>query len=135
MPQTDHKSGTWAGATTDTVLSGVALVAIWYPLVFYSNALLGTAVGARAVTAAVGVLAVGTAYPFVAGSWSLGDLGEYLFLLFAAAFVWGVVTMAVIGMSGQQFSGAESLPQTIMWGLAYLSAYFVVRRTDVTVFS
>jgi len=135
MPQTGRRSGTWVGATADTILSGTALAIVWYPLVFYSNALLGTPLGTRAVTTAVGVLAVGTAYPFVARSWSLGDLGEYLFLLLATAFAWGFVIMAMIGVSGQQFSGSNSLPRVIMWGLAYLSAYFVVRQTDVTVFS
>lgn len=130
MSQTDRRSGTWWGAIIDTILSGVTLVVIWYPLVFYSNALLGTPLGAGGVTAAVGVLALGTAYPFVTGLWSLGDLGEYLFVLFSSVFAWGIIIMAIIGVSGQQFFTTNSIPQTIMWGLAYFSAYFVTCRLD-----
>lgn len=134
MPITKRGGGSWTWATVDTVLSVLALGVVWHPAVSYANALTGTPFGEEVVVFAVGVLAVGTAYPFVAGDWSLGDLGEYLFLLYVAAVIWSVVGMGVILASGIRFSGTSAIPQATVWALAYVSVYVLVFRTNVTIF-
>lgn len=122
------------GATVDTVLSVIVLTLIWFPAVSLMNSLAGRPFGGDLVFRVVVVLAVGTAYPFVAGDWSLGDLGEYLFLLFVAALAWGLVVMGVLVILGIELFSPNPLPQATVWFLAYGSTYYVVFRTDTVLF-
>jgi hypothetical protein len=131
----DHPNQSWSSATADTVLAVVALVLVWFPAVHLLSELAGTLVGDGTVGFATLVLAVGSAYPFVAGDWSFGSLGEFAFVLVCAAVAWSVVGMAVIGAADLQFAGGNRLPQAVAWLLAYASAYVVVVRSDVTVFA
>lgn len=125
---------TWVWATVDTVFSVFAFVVIWYPALHYTNKLVGFPLDESRVAFGVGVLALVSAYPFVAGNVSLGDLGEYLFLFLVAAFGWGIVGMIVIIGSGLVLSGSDVVPQAVVWGLAYFTAYLVVFRTKTTIF-
>lgn len=129
-----RENDSWTWATVDTLLSFSALVVTWYPAVHYANALAGSPLSESTVGFVGGVLALATAYPFVEGEWSLGDLGEYLFVFLASAVGWGIVGLTVIGPSGVRFSGSDPTPQALVWGLAYLTAYGIVFRTDGTLF-
>jgi len=134
MSTEGRESGSWAGATVDTVASVSALAVIWYPALHYANALARSPLTGSTVDFAVTVLAFGSAYPFVAGDFSLGDLGEYLFVLVGAALGWGVVgTIGTVGLD-VRFSGANRAPEAVVWGLAYVTTYVVVCRTRISVF-
>ncbi|WP_231185389.1 hypothetical protein [Haladaptatus sp. DYF46] len=104
-------------------------------MVSLGNAVLGSPASASTVNLVIGVLAVGGAYPVVAGDWSLGQLGEYVFVLTASAFGWGLLGMAVILVSGRTFAGSNPIPQATVWAAASLTAYIVVYRTQLTIFS
>jgi hypothetical protein len=80
-----------------------------------------------------GVLAIGGAYPIVSGNWSLGQLGEYVFVLFASALGWGLLGMLLILVSGLTFSGSNPVPQAVLWVTASLTAYIIVYRTQLSI--
>lgn len=84
---------------------------------------------------ATGVLAVGGAYPVVTGDWSLGQLGEYVFVLFASALGWGLVGVLLILVSGLTLSGSNPAPQAVLWVTASVTAYIIVYRTQLTIIS
>lgn len=122
----------WFGATVDVLLSVLGFLLVWYPLVSVGNAVLGTPVSAATVDLVVGVLALGSAYPVVAGDWSLGRVGEFAFVLVAAAVGWGLVGMVLVLASGVRLSGGNPAPQAAVWAAAYLTAYVVVYRTELS---
>lgn len=124
----------WLGATAETTAVTIVLATIWYPVVATANALAGTPVGGDLVGPALFALALGSAYPFVAGGWSIGDLGEFCFLLLVAGLAWGVVTVTVVAASGAEFTGSDPLPQVALGLPAYAIAYVLAFRTDVQVF-
>lgn len=130
-----QEGDSWAGATVDTVLSILVLVVIWYPAVHYTNILAGYPLSEPNVSVAVSVLAFGSSYLFVAGHLSIGDLGEYLFVLLVSVILWGIFGTIVTIAAGMSFSGSDYTPLAVTWGLAYLSAYIIVFRTKSTVFT
>ncbi len=125
----------WVSATVDFLLAACGFTIVLYPMVSLGNAVLGSPASASTVNLVIGVLAVGGAYPVVAGDWSLGQLGEYVFVLTASAFGWGLLGMAVILVSGRTFAGSNPIPQATVWAAASLTAYIVVYRTQLTIFS
>lgn len=114
----------WATATVDTVVIFVAMVALLFPV----TSALGAAVGfpsgwADAVT---GIVAFGATYPFVAGAWSIGTLGEYFF-----AFV--ATTLVLLGTEGVLLAtGTVGIPvkdpivRLGVWCVVYTTAYMAV---------
>jgi hypothetical protein len=135
MSMEGQEEGSWSLATVDTVLSILALLVIWYPVIYYTNTVAGFPLIESSVNFAVAVLAFGSSYPFVAGHLSLGDLGEYLFLLLASALVWGIIGTIATVAAGMTFSGSNYTPLAATWGLAYLTAYSIVFRTKITIFN
>lgn len=121
-------------ATVDFLLAVVGFILAFYPLVSLGNAILGSPGSAATVNLVVGVLAVGGAYRVVAGDWSLGELGEYVFVLTAAAFGWGLIGMLVVLTAGLTLSGSNPVPQAVLWATASLMAYIVVYRTQLSIF-
>lgn len=125
----------WASATVDFLLSVFGFILALYPLVSIGNAILGSPGSVATVNVVVGVLAVGGAYPVVAGDWSLGQLGEYVFVSIASAFAWGLIGMLLILASGLTLSGSNPVPQAVLWTTASLTAYIVVHRIELSIFS
>ncbi|MFC7045184.1 hypothetical protein ACFQH6_06965 [Halobacteriaceae archaeon GCM10025711] len=116
------------GATVDVSLAVAALAVVCYPAVSVGNALLGAPLDDATVRLAVGVVALGGAYPFVAGDWSLGRLGDYVFAFVVAAFAAGVVGAAVVLLFDLDVAGSDPLPQGLLFATAYLVAYLVAFR-------
>jgi hypothetical protein len=108
---------------------------VLYPMVSLGNAVLGSLVSASMVNLIVCVFALGGAYPVVAGDWSPGRIGEYIFVLIASVITWGLIGMVIVLTSGVSISGSNIVPQAMVWVAAYLTAYFVVYRTQVSVCS
>lgn len=134
MATADQGLASWLSATLDVILAGIGFVLVLYPMISLGNAVLGSPVTASTVNLIVGVLALGGAYPVVAGDWSLGQLGEYVFVLLASAIGWGVIGMLVVLASGVTLAGSNRVPQAVVWSAAYLTAYIVVYRTTLRVF-
>ncbi|WP_080506811.1 hypothetical protein [Halorubrum distributum] len=124
----------WLSATLDFFLSIIGFIIVWYPAVSLGNAILGFPVSASTSNLLVGVLAFGGSYPVIAGDWSLGQLGEYIFVLFASAIGWGLVGMTAVLASGVSISGSNLAPQAAVWVAAYLTAYIVVYKIQRSIF-
>jgi hypothetical protein len=134
MTTASRRTDSWVSATVDVVLAVVGFAFVWYPMVSLGNAVLGAPLAESRVTLVVGVLAFGGAYPVVAGDWSLGRLGEFVFAMTTAALGLGVLGMGFVLAAGVTLPGSSRIPQAIVWSGAYLLAYFVVYRTGVTIF-
>jgi hypothetical protein len=134
MATASDRARSWLSATVDVLLAVFGFVLVWYPAISIGNAVLTEPVSNSTVSLLVGVLALGSAYPVVAGEWSLGAVGEFVFVLIAAAFGWGLVGMLLLLGSGQSLSGATRLPQALVWAAGYLTAYVVVYKIQITVF-
>jgi len=124
----------WLSATFQVLLAVVGIAVVLYPIASLGNTLLGSPVSPATVNLIVGVLALGAAYPVVAGDWSLGRLGEYVFALVVSAVCWGVVGMVLVVVSGIHLSGSDPVPQAALWTAAYLSAYVLVYRFRLPIF-
>lgn len=135
MATAERGSDSWLSATLDLLLSVLGFALVWYPMVSLGNAVLGFPVSTSTSHLLVGVLALGGSYPVVAGDWSLGQLGEYIFVLIASALGWGLIGMIAVLASGVSISGSNPAPQAAVWAAAYLTAYIVVYRTQWSVFS
>ncbi|CCQ35146.1 hypothetical protein HLRTI_003408 [Halorhabdus tiamatea SARL4B] len=124
----------WVTATVDFLLAVFGFVLAFYPLVSLGNAVLGSPGSAATVNLVVGVLAFGGAYPVVAGDWSLGRLGDFAFVLIASAIGWGIIGMVSVLALDVTISGSNRMPQAIVWGAAYVTAYLVVYRTELSIY-
>jgi len=134
MASPARESDSWAAATLDFLLAAGGFVLVWYPIVHFGNALLGAPATDATVNLVVGVLAFGGAYPVVAGDWSLGRLGEFVFVLFAGVLGWGAVGAVLVLASGASLSGGDVAPLTLVWAAAYATAYAVVYRRGIRIF-
>lgn len=117
-----------AGATADVLSAVVALAILVYPAAHLGNALLGSPVPAGTLRLLVGVLALGGAYPFVAGDWSLDALVDAFLAFVAAVVVAGVLGGVVIAALDLGISGGNPTPQAVAVGAAYVVAGLFVRR-------
>ena len=134
MATANSELDSWLSATLDFLLSFVGFIIVWYPMVSLGNAVLGFPVSTSTSNLIVGVLAFGGSYPVVAGDWSLGQLGEYIFVLLASTIGWGLVGIVALLVSGVTISGSNLAPQAAVWAAAYLTAYVVVYKTQRTIF-
>lgn len=132
MATAERDSSTWFSATCDLLLAVLGFALVWYPFVSLGNAVLGTPVADTTVTAVVGVLALGGAYPVLAGDWSLGRLGEFVFALTASAFAWGILGMLCVLAFDLTIAGSDRRPQAAVWAVAYATAYLLVYRIDLS---
>lgn len=135
MATAERGLDSWLSATFDLLLSILGFILVWYPMVSLGNAVFGFPISTSMSNLLVGVLALGGSYPVVAGDWSLGQLGEYIFVLVASAIGWGLIGMGAVLASGVSISGSNPAPQAAVWAVAYLTAYIVVYRTQRSVFS
>ena len=122
MSALPFQRNSWLGATVDVLLASATLGVLWYPALSVGNEVLGSPLTASSVTLFAGTLAIGSAYPFVAGPWSLGRLGEFCFVFVIAVFALGVVGAAVVVVSGLELSGSNPLPSAVLLAAAYLVA-------------
>ncbi len=120
----------WASATLDVVPAWIGVAIVAYPLVAVGNAVLGAPLADGTVHLVVGVVALGGAYPVVAGPWSLGGLGAFTLALVGAALAWGVLGLVAILAAGLSIPGSNRLPQAAVWAAAYLTATVLVTRTS-----
>jgi len=133
MRTADTRADSWLWATVDVLLAVIGFVVVFYPPVSFGNEVFGVPLAPSTVNLVVAVLALGGAYPVVTGDWSLGRLGEFTFLLVVSAMVTAVVAMICIAASGIQLASDTLVFRVTVWGLAYLLAYVVAYRTDVSV--
>lgn len=135
MATSERGLDSWLSATLDLLLAVLGFTVVWYPMVSLGNVVLGSPVAPATVDAVVAVLALGGTYPVVAGDWSLGRLGEYVFVLVASAIGWGLVGLLFVLASGVTLSGSDRAPQAAVWLAAYVTAYVVVYRAEIRIFS
>ncbi|WP_276260461.1 hypothetical protein [Haloglomus litoreum] len=135
MATSERGLDSWLSATLDLLLAVLGFAVVWYPMVSLGNAVLGSPAAPATVDVVVAVLALGGAYPVVAGDWSLGRLGEYVFVLVASAIGWGLVGFLFVFASGMSLSGSDPVPQAAVWLAAYATAYAVVYRAGIRLFS
>lgn len=134
MATSERGLDSWLSATLDLLLAVLGFTVVWYPVVSLGNAVLGSPVAPTTVATVVGVLALGGAYPVVAGDWSLGRLGECVFVLVASAIGWGLVGLLFVLASGVSLSGSDRAPQAAVWLAAYATTYVVVYRAESELF-
>lgn len=120
----------WLSAILDFLLAVLGFVVVWYPMVSLGNVVLGSPISEPLSNLLVGVLVFGSSYPVVAGDWSLGQLGEYVFALLVAVLGWGIVGAVAVLAWRASFSGSNPGPQAAVWAAAYLTAYVVVYKTQ-----
>lgn len=135
MATAERGLDSWLSATLDLLLSVLGFTLVWYPMVTLGNAVLGFPVSDSTSNLLVGVLALGGSYPVVAGDWSLGQLGEYIFVLMASAIGWGLIGMVAVLTAGMSISGSNPAPQAAVWAAAYLTACIIIYRTQRSIFS
>lgn len=111
MATAERGLDSWLSATFDLLLSILGFILVWYPMVSLGNAVFGFPISTSMSNLLVGVLALGGSYPVVAGDWSLGQLGEYIFVLVASAIGWGLIGMGAVLASGVSISGSNPAPQ------------------------
>jgi|SRR6056297_2910818 len=133
MRTADVRADSWLWATVDVLFAFIGFVVVFYPPVSFGTEVLGVSLAPSTVNLVVAVLALGGAYPVVAGDWSLGRLGEFMFVLVASAMVTAVAAMICIAVSGIRLASDTLVFRVTVWGLAYLLAYVVVYRTNVSV--
>lgn len=134
MATVERGLDSWLSATLDLLLSVYGFIIVWYPMVSVGNAVLGFPVSTSTSHLIVGVLALGGSYPVVAGDWSLGQLGEYIFVFSVSTLGWGLVGMMAILASGVSISGSNLAPQAAVLAASHLTTYIVVYRTQLSVF-
>ncbi|QLH78467.1 hypothetical protein HZS55_14725 [Halosimplex rubrum] len=134
MATAERGIGSWLSATYDLLLAVLGFTIVWYPVLSLSNTVLGSPVADATVNLIVGMLAFGGAYPVVAGDWSLGRLGDFAFVLIASEIGWGIIGMVSVLALDVTISGSNRLPQAIVWGAAYVTAYLVVYRTSMSIY-
>ena len=133
MATAERGLDSWLSATLDLLLAVFGFVVVWYPTVSLANAVLGSPLSESTCNLLVGVLALGGSYPVVAGDWSLGRLGEYIFVFHVSAIGWGVVGMLPVLASGVSFAGGNRAPQAALVAVAHLTAYVLVYRAQLRI--
>lgn len=134
MAAAERGLDSWLSATLDLLLSVLGFLIVWYPIVLLGNAILGFPVSTSTSHLLIGVLALGGSYPVIAGNWSLGQLGEYIFVLYTSTLGWGLVGMIANLALGVSISGSNLAPQAAVLAVSHLTAYIVVYRTQLSVF-
>ncbi|MFD1514256.1 hypothetical protein [Halomarina rubra] len=118
--------------TVDLLLAAFGLAVLAYPLVTVTDAALGGPLSASGVRTVVAVVAVGGAYPFVAGDWALGRLSEFVFVLTATALGVSACLFVVAVVFGTTVSTSDATARAIVVGLTYLVAALVEERRHRT---
>jgi hypothetical protein len=125
-PSTELRSV--ASATFDLLFAAFGLGLLLLPGAVVCNALLGEPVPRPLVERGVGVVALGGAYPFVAGNWSLHRLGDTLVAFVGGALAAGVVGAVTVVVLGLDLSGSDPRPQFAVVAVGYLTAFLLVHR-------
>jgi hypothetical protein len=125
MSALPFQRNSWFDATVDVLLATTVLGVLWYPAISVGNELFGSPLTASNVTLLVGTLALGSAYPFVAGPWSLGRLGEFLFVFVVSVSGLGIFGALVVIVAGLGLSGSDPRPSVLLLAAAYLVAFVV----------
>lgn len=126
MPSTDH--GVLERTilpTVDLLLAAFGLAVLTFPVVSVTNVALGDPLAQSTVRTVVGVVALGGSYPFVAGDWSLGRLGEFVFLVAASALVGSACLFALAAFFDVTVSTNDESAHAVVVGLIYSVAALV----------
>lgn len=115
-------------ATTDLLLAAALLAVACYPAAAVGNALLGSPASDGAVNLAVGVVAVGGSYPFVAGDWSYAALESFVLALVAGTLAAAALAGVAVAVLGLDASGSNPAPQALAVAVGYATAVAVRRR-------
>lgn len=119
----------------------IVLALLWLPIIGIVNAAFSFELGNHLMIILAVLLALPSSYPFYTGSYSIGLLGEFLFVFIVALFAWGLLGFAVIVASamvgfGPPTSGGVvgGMMGVIHVGAGYLTAYIVCVRLNLQVF-
>ncbi|WP_323676752.1 hypothetical protein [Halorubellus sp. PRR65] len=116
----------WLLATADFAFAFLGVAAVAYPTLYLLAALVGSPVLRDLAALAAFVLAFGASYPYVAGDWSLGRLGEFLFVAVAGVLAWGAVVAGVVLALDLATAPDDPASLATTWTLALATAYAVV---------
>ena len=128
------RSDSFLVATLDVLLSAVGLCLATFPAVLVGNELLGWAavpgfpLPDSTLRLPIGVVALGGAYPFVTGDWSLGRLGDFVLALTACTLAAGLFGMVAILVGDLALPGGNPLPRAVAVACGYVGAYLLVHR-------
>lgn len=120
------KLRSFVGPTSDVLLSVLGFSIVLTPVVTTVNALFHGPLTEQTVNRIILILAVGGSYPFVVGKWSLGRFGDFVFAFTVCTIAVGVLGFITIVTLNLEISGANPLPQAIMFAVAYSFAYFYI---------
>jgi hypothetical protein len=116
-PRTEAEG--FLGPTVDLLAAALGIGIVTYPLVENLLAVIGTTVpGPGAVTL---VVAVGGSYPFVAGPWSLGRLGDYVLAWIASVPVLSVAAFPLAVAVG----GVPDALVAPLWAVLFVLAHAI----------
>ncbi|NHN40186.1 hypothetical protein G9C85_00865 [Halorubellus sp. JP-L1] len=134
MGSAAREATSWLLATLDFVFAFVGVGAVAYPTLRLVAELAGPTVPRGLVPLAAFALAFGASYPYVAGDWSLGRLGEFLFVAIASTLAWGVLVAGVVLALDLPSYPADPAPAATAWTLALATAYAVVYWRAIRLF-
>ncbi|WP_227130700.1 hypothetical protein [Halorubellus salinus] len=126
MENTTGSVRSWLLATVDFAFAFLGVAAIAYPTLALAGALVGSPTLRALVPVLTFVLAFGASYPYVAGDWSLGRLGEFLFVAVAGSLAWGALVAGVVLALDLATVPGDPAPIATAWTLALATAYAVV---------
>lgn len=134
MENTESGVRSWLLATVDVAFAFLGVAAIAYPTLALVAALLGSPTLQALVPVLTFVLAFGASYPYVAGGWSLGRLGEFLFVAVVGSLTWGAVVAGVVLALDVATVADDPAPIATVWTLALATAYAVVYWQEIQLF-
>ena len=134
METTESGVRSWLLATVDVGFAFLGVAAAVYPTLSLAAALLGSPFLRALVPVLTFVLAFGASYPYVAGGWSLGRLGEFLFVAVAGVLAWGAVVAGVLLVFDVAIVPDDPAPIATAWTLGLATAYAVVYWQEIRLF-
>ncbi|MFC6955158.1 hypothetical protein [Halorubellus litoreus] len=126
MENTASGVRSWLLATVDFAFAFLGVAAVAYPTLSLVASLVGSPFLRALAPILTFVLAFGASYPYVAGDWSLGRLGEFLFVAVAGALAWGALVAGVVLALDLATDPGDPAPIATAWTLALATAYVVV---------
>lgn len=115
--------------TVDLLLAAFGVGIVAYPLAAGLFDVVGIpGLTPRSLTV---IVAFAGSYPFVAGHWSLGTLGDYILVWMGALLTISLLAFPVAVLVGGVPEGARRTVEVVLFGLAHLTAVVAVLRYGV----
>lgn len=133
------ESGTHERTIRDTavlaLLSGLGLSLIWYPLLYLANATFSSSIAPSVIALAGSVFIFGSGYVLIDDARSLGQLGEYIFVLtvLSTGFILASKVAAICTEMTLSLS-TPALPMAIL-ALSHIGSYLTVYQYQHSVFT